>query len=293
MPLRDYRQTSREVRKKERARKLRVLFQAEGRRRPKQPIEARRLKNAFYLPQAVEVLEHIEFFTLDMGIAARFGSQIVEKRGYPLAAHVKILIIRAFLVEWVVMVRALVLLGIFFSGLTAWQSVAAIDEPPFTIIGGDVLQITVWKEDGLDREVLVLPGGDITFPLIGTIKAQGKTSAELQADIKFKLKELIPDASVTVAVKAALGHTINVIGQVAKPGEIVIGRRTTVMQALSQAGGLTPFASQSKINVMRHGDNGDESIKIPYADIVSGDHLDKDIVLRSGDVVIVPTAGLF
>ncbi|MDD4615875.1 MAG: polysaccharide export protein [Alphaproteobacteria bacterium] len=191
------------------------------------------------------------------------------------------------------MVRALVLLGIFFSGLTAWQSVAAIDEPPFTIIGGDVLQITVWKEDGLDREVLVLPGGDITFPLIGTIKAQGKTSAELQADIKFKLKELIPDASVTVAVKAALGHTINVIGQVAKPGEIVIGRRTTVMQALSQAGGLTPFASQSKINVMRHGDNGDESIKIPYADIVSGDHLDKDIVLRSGDVVIVPTAGLF
>ena len=75
--------------------------------------------------------------------------------------------------------------------------------------------------------------------------------AEVQAGIKDKLAKLIPDAAVTVMVKAALGHTVSVIGQVAKPGEIVMGHDLTVMQALSQAGGLTPYASEDHIIVLR------------------------------------------
>jgi polysaccharide export outer membrane protein len=172
------------------------------------------------------------------------------------------------------------------------QPVAAAEEP-FTILAGDVLQITVWKEEGMDREVLVLPGGDITFPLVGTVKAQGQTPEALQKAIISKLKKYIPDASVNVSVKAALGHTVNVIGQVNKPGEIVIGRRMTVMQALSQAGGLTPFAKQSGIKVIRHGEAEDTSIPIPYSDIASGEDLDKDIMLEPGDVIVVPTSSLF
>lgn len=170
---------------------------------------------------------------------------------------------------------------------------AAQTEPAFTIIAGDVLQVTVWKEEGMDREVLVLPDGSITFPLAGSIMAQGKTPIQLQDEIKKKLASLIPHASVSVSVKAALGHTVSVIGQVAKPGELVINRRLTAVQALSQAGGLTPYASEGSIIVLRHEGGEEVSIEIPYDDIIRGDDLDKDIALHPGDVVVVPTARLF
>jgi polysaccharide biosynthesis/export protein len=168
----------------------------------------------------------------------------------------------------------------------------AAAEEPYTIIAGDVLQITVWKEEGLDQEVLVLADGTVNFPLIGSITAQGLTPAQLQAAIKDRLSKLIPDAAVNVSVKAALGHTVSVIGQVAKPGELIMGRGLTVMQALSQAGGLTPYASESGIIIL-HRENGQEtSTPFPYSDIANGEDLDKDIVLSPGDVVVVPTAGL-
>jgi len=173
------------------------------------------------------------------------------------------------------------------------QPLAADSEAPYTISAGDVLQISVWKEEQLDQEVLVLADGTINFPLIGSVQAQGETPAELQNTIRDKLAKFIPDAAVTVAVKAALGHTVSVIGQVAKPGELVMGHGLTVMQALSQAGGLTPYASQSGIIILHRGEDGKEtSIHFPYSDVVDGDDLDKDILLSPGDVVVVPTAGL-
>lgn len=189
------------------------------------------------------------------------------------------------------LLSTLTLLAVLCSTVTPSMAEA----PSFKIIAGDVLQVSVWKEEGLDREVLVLPNGDITFPLIGTVSAQGMTPADLQKEIKTKLTKFIPDATVTVSVKAALGHTVNVIGQVNKPGEIIINRKLTAMQALSQAGGLTPYASHSNIIVIRHGENGAESvsIEIPYSDLIDGDDLDKDIALRPGDVLVVPTASLF
>ena len=176
-------------------------------------------------------------------------------------------------------------------GAVSPPAVAA--EAPFTVIAGDVLQITVWKEEGMDREVLVLPDGSITFPLVGTIEAQGKTPSEIQDTVKKKLKKLIPDASVTLTVKAALGHTVSVVGQVAKPGEFVISHSMTAMQALSQAGGLTPYASEGDILILRHQDGKEISIELPYDDISSGDELDKDVTLTPGDVIVVPTSHLF
>ncbi len=189
------------------------------------------------------------------------------------------------------MKKILTLLTLVLALSGAWPSFAK--EKPYTIIAGDVLQITVWKEDGLDREVLVLPNGEITFPLVGTIMVQGMTPSELQDVIKEKLAALIPDASVTVSVKAALGHTVSVVGQVQKPGEFMINRRLTVLQALSLAGGLTPYASESSIIVVRNRNGKEKSIPIPYDDIIEGENLDQDIALEPGDVVVVPTAGLF
>jgi polysaccharide export outer membrane protein len=170
------------------------------------------------------------------------------------------------------------------------ESEAPKDE--FTIIAGDVLQITVWKEDGLDREIIVLQDGTITFPLIGTLQVQGLTPSRVQSTIKSKLKTLIPEASVTVMVKAPLGHTVSVLGQVGKPGEIVMARHMGVMEALSQVGGLTPYANTSRIVILRYIDGKKTSLRFPYDDIAQGRHLETDIDLKPGDVVMVPTAGL-
>ncbi len=178
-------------------------------------------------------------------------------------------------------------------GLSGSAAAATAQDSSFTIEPGDVLQITVWKEDGLDRETLILPDGTFTFPLVGTLKAQGATPQGLQTIIKKSLAPFIPDASVTVTVKAPLGHTVNVLGQVVKPGELIMQGRMSVMQALSQAGGLTPYADEGDIIVLRRENGEKKSIDYPYDDIVQGDDLEKDIDLKPGDVIVVPTAGLF
>jgi len=163
----------------------------------------------------------------------------------------------------------------------------------FKIRPGDVLQITVWKEEGMDHELAVLPDGTVTFPLVGMVKLEGTTPSGAAAIIKGKLKGSIPNASVSVIVKAPLGHTVNVIGQVSKPGELVMTGNMTVMQALSQAGGLTPFADDNNINILRKRNGKEFSIDFPYDDIADGDHLEKNIDLEPGDVIVVPTEGLF
>ena len=163
----------------------------------------------------------------------------------------------------------------------------------YTLNPGDVLQVTVWKEDGLDREVLVLPDGSVTFPLAGSVRAQGLTPAQLEDQLKRQLASFIPDASLSVSVKAPLGHSVSVIGQVAKPGEFVLGHRTTVMQALAMAGGLTPYAGSGNIIILHREKDGETSRAFPYDDVVRGLSLADDIVLTPGDVIVVPNASLF
>ena len=127
----------------------------------------------------------------------------------------------------------------------------------YTILPGDVLQVSVWKELDMDREIVILPDGSFSFPLIGTINAKGKTPVELQEVILDKLKYLIPEAAVTVVVKAPLGHKVSVIGEVQTPGDILLASSTTVTQALSQAGGFTPYADTDDIIIVRKNKNGE------------------------------------
>lgn len=163
----------------------------------------------------------------------------------------------------------------------------------YHVRAGDVLHITVWREENMDREVLVLPDGTISFPLIGTFSVEGMTAGQVQNTIKSKLRSLIPDASVTVLVKATLGNSVSVIGQVGRPGELVMNHQLSVMQALSQAGGLTPYADESEIIILRRVDGKETAIAFPYDDVIRGRNLDKNVYLIPGDVVVVPTAGLF
>jgi polysaccharide export outer membrane protein len=158
----------------------------------------------------------------------------------------------------------------------------------YTIGPEDLLQIDVWKEKDLQREVLVRPDGWITFPLVGNISAKGKTAQQVQDEISTRLRKYITDPDVTVSVKKVAGYKIFVIGKVGKPGEFSVGRYVDVMQALTLAGGLTPFADDGNIRILRREDGKDTVLHFDYSDVRKGRHLEQNIILRSGDTIVVP-----
>ena len=158
----------------------------------------------------------------------------------------------------------------------------------YQISPGDILQVTVWKEDGMDQKVAVRPDGGISFPLIGNTQVAGKTVDQIQHEVTQRLSKFIPEPVVNVTVLETQGNTIFVIGKVNKPGGIEAGRYIDVMQALSMAGGLTPFASENKIKVLRRVNGKMSVFPFEYGEVKRGDNLDQNIVLKGGDTVVVP-----
>lgn len=152
----------------------------------------------------------------------------------------------------------------------------------------DVLEVSVWKEEGLNKEILVRPDGGISFPLVGDLIASGKSAAQLQGEIVARLRKFIPDPVVSVAVLKINNNKIYVMGKVNKPGEYVTGRYVDVLQALSMAGGLTPFAAENSIKVMRKQNGKDVVFPFEYGKVQKGIALEQNIQLRGGDTVVVP-----
>ncbi|HTY03060.1 MAG TPA: polysaccharide biosynthesis/export family protein [Rhodocyclaceae bacterium] len=152
----------------------------------------------------------------------------------------------------------------------------------------DILEISVWKEEGLKKEVIVRPDGGISFPLVGEIAAAGKTAQAIGFEITDRLKKSILDPVVSVSVLKVAANKVYVIGRVARPGEYVAGRYLDVLQALAMAGGLTPYAAEDDIKVLRKRDGVDQTFAFQYSDVRKGRNLDQNIMLQSGDVVVVP-----
>ncbi|MGO9513662.1 MAG: polysaccharide biosynthesis/export family protein [Steroidobacteraceae bacterium] len=153
---------------------------------------------------------------------------------------------------------------------------------------GDVLQVSVWKETDLQAEVLIRPDGGMTFPLAGELRAAGHTVAELTSMLETRIRKFIPDAVVTVAVKTAGGNRVYVVGKVNRPGDFPLTGPIDVMQALSLAGGATPFADTNGIRILRREGDRQISIAFRYNDIAHGRKLDQNILLKNGDTVVVP-----
>ena len=168
------------------------------------------------------------------------------------------------------------------------QDNAETAEAPYTIQPGDKLQVSVWNEPDLQKELLVGPDGTIAFPLVGELNATGKSVVDLRKAITEKLLRYMSEPIVTVTVKEVLGNKIFVIGQVNRPGQFVVNPMVDVMQALSMAGGTTAYASLNNISILRRHGAKQTSIPFRYGDVASGKNLDMNIVLHSGDVVIVP-----
>jgi len=152
----------------------------------------------------------------------------------------------------------------------------------------DVLHISVWKEEDLDRKVLVRPDGGVSFPLAGDIQVSGRTPLEVQDEIRLRLQRYIPDAEVTVSVDTISGYTVFVLGEVEEPGQFTLGRYVDVVQALTLAGGFTPYANGRSIQILRRQDGKEVTFAFDFRDVSRGRDLEQNIVLQSGDVVLVP-----
>jgi polysaccharide export outer membrane protein len=118
--------------------------------------------------------------------------------------------------------------------------------------------------------------------------AAGLTTDELRERLQERVRRLIPEAVVTVSVKAPNGNRVFVIGKVNRPGDFPLLRPTDVMQALSLAGGATPFASTDRIRVLHRDGTHQTSIRFRYSQVVKGRNLDQNVLLQSGDTVVVP-----
>ena len=173
----------------------------------------------------------------------------------------------------------------------------ATEVDAYRINGGDVLHVSVYGEQNLNSDVTVQPDGWISFPLVGNINAMGMTLRELQLAITENLRQSqyfpnITDNEVTVAMVKAIGNSISVVGQVNAPGTFAFDTRLDVMQALSLAGGLTPFADDEEIRILRRDSKGNQSaIVFDYSEVEQGNNLESNVLLRGGDVVVVPQAG--
>lgn len=170
-------------------------------------------------------------------------------------------------------------------------SAAAAQETPqseYRVNAGDNLEISVWKEEDLQREVRVRPDGMISFPLAGELAASGRTVVEITRDLEARLARYIPDLVITVTVVEVAGNQVFVIGQVARPGVFVMNPQLDVVQALSLAGGLTPFAQQKDIRILRREEGTQIAIRFDYTEVLQGRSLERNIPLKSGDIVVVP-----
>jgi polysaccharide biosynthesis/export protein len=189
--------------------------------------------------------------------------------------------------------KALFVIGCLTIATLSPATVSAQETKAYTLGAGDELTVSVWREDELQRELVVLPDGTISFPLVGTVTVSGLRTDEVERLLTERLEKFIPDVVVSVSVRNASGYRVYVIGAVNKPGEFQVPRRITVMQALSLAEGLTPFAGEDSIYVLRHENGQPISIPFSYSEVKRGRSLASDIELKAGDTVVVGGESLF
>lgn len=163
--------------------------------------------------------------------------------------------------------------------------------PDYIIGPEDVLDVSVWKNTDLSRTVVVRPDGKISLPLIGDVVAVGMTATQLADTISERLKEYKENPQVSIVVKEINSYAIYVLGEVAHPGKYPLKSKTTLLQAITLAGGFTPTAVRNRIVVFRFGENGQKDIKIKvnYDDIILRDGSGQNLVLAPGDTIVIPS----
>jgi polysaccharide export outer membrane protein len=179
-------------------------------------------------------------------------------------------------------------LGTAPAAQTAAREAGAPFTPEYLIGPGDTLDISVWKEEALTKTVVVLPDGKISFPLIGQVEAAGRTVDDLKQEIAKRIVKFAPKEEVNLEVKQVNSMLVYVIGRVNQPGRFVLNTNVDVLQALAIAGGLNPFAKRNQIKIFRKAAGTTLTFNFNYDDVTDGGKLQQNILLKRGDVIVVP-----
>ncbi|GJL55787.1 MAG: sugar ABC transporter substrate-binding protein [Nitrospirales bacterium] len=166
-------------------------------------------------------------------------------------------------------------------------------EEGFLLGPEDVLDVVVWKNEDLSKEVVIRPDGKVSLPLIGDVPAAGLTADQLAEEIEERYKAFKENPAVSVNVIEVNSYYVFVVGEVNSPGKLQMKSYTTILQAVSLAGGFTQFASQNDIRIIRNVLNGDGKVKelripVRYDDLISDDGAAYNVTLQSGDTIVVP-----
>jgi polysaccharide export outer membrane protein len=168
------------------------------------------------------------------------------------------------------------------------KAAVAADSDSYVIGPEDVLYIYVWKEENLSRTVPVRMDGRISIPLVDDVKAAGMTPLQLKEYLLAKLREYVETPDVTVIVQEANSYRVFVQGEVKKPGVYKLRTETSLVQLIVMAEGFTDWADKKKITIIRKEGGKESRIRANYKKIIDGDEGAKDIILKSGDIVIIP-----
>jgi polysaccharide export outer membrane protein len=184
--------------------------------------------------------------------------------------------------------------GFFISAalslLASLSAAAQATAPGYPLHPGDKLIVGVYDDPKLlPQEITITPDGSITYPMVGELMVGGKTTGQVRTELEAKLKKFISEPIAIVLVTDVKGNVAYVVGQVNKPGQIVMNPSINVLQALSMAGGGNPYAKLDSIIIIRTAAGGVQRVlPFKYGQVTAGKDLQQNIVLESGDVVVVP-----
>lgn len=159
-----------------------------------------------------------------------------------------------------------------------------VDSTRYKIGPADILNIRVWNEPEFSGPVAVHQDGKITLPLVGDLQAGGDTPAQVEETVTKALTKYVVKPLVTVTVQAVESKKYYMDGMISRRGEYPLVVPTTVLEAISKAGGIQEFGNAKKIYILR----GDQRIPFNYKDVLKGKNMDQNILLKPGDHVVVP-----
>jgi polysaccharide export outer membrane protein len=175
------------------------------------------------------------------------------------------------------------------AGAASAGSVQANELSSRYIVGpGDVLEVSVWKDEALSRTVTVLPDGTISLPLIGEYMAMGKSINLIREEIKRAIEPFVPNPELIVGIQQVNSMWVYVIGKVMNAGRFQLNSNVNVLQVLSMAGGFNSFADSDKIKIFREKKGKTKIFSFNYTDVARGKNLYANIRVKNGDVIVVP-----
>jgi polysaccharide export outer membrane protein len=151
----------------------------------------------------------------------------------------------------------------------------------------DILNVVFWRDKDLSADVVVRPDGKISLPMLNDIQAAGFTPEQLSVVVKGTARKYIVDADATVIVKEVRSRKVFVIGEVTKPGPVLLTSEMNVLQLIAEAGGFLEHANKSNVVIVRTENGREQRFKFNYKDVVKGKKVEQNIVLKPGDTILV------